>query len=168
MRSCDLTRLNQPYPKDAEPGNGLALSALGIPLRRWQELEALILADFVQQSPYGIGWWAPHPGTSRRILIADQLYACVTSVSANMTEAVLHWLEYQDFAERDSDLYADIVQMRDGQIEFSLPRPKNAMEELSREMVTLHIAGIDPSAIRSSGLSRGRDHRRRGGTPADS
>ena len=142
MKSCDLTRLNDPYPEDAEPGSGLALSALGIPLRRWKELEDLILADFVEQPPYGIGWWAPHPGTSRRILIADQLYACVSSVSANMTEAVVHWLEYQDFAERDSERFADIVQFRGGQFDVVLPRPQNAMEELSREMVVMHIAGM--------------------------
>jgi hypothetical protein len=142
MRSSDLTRLNQPYPDGAEPGDGLALSALGLPLRRWKELETLILNDFVEQSPYGIGWWAPHPGTSRRILISDQLYACVTSVAANMTEAVLHWLEYQDWAERDSERYADIVQFREGQFDVVLPRPRNAMEELSREMVVMHIAGM--------------------------
>ena len=142
MRASELARLNQPYPENAEPGDGLALSALGMPLRRWKELEALILDDFVEQSPYGIGWWAPGPGTSRRILISDQLYACVTSVSANMTEAVLHWLEYQDCAERDSERHVDIVQIRHGQFEVVLPRPRNALEELSREMVVMHIAGM--------------------------
>ena len=119
------------------------MSALGLPLRRWTELEALIVADLVEQAPYGIGWWAPHPGTSRRILIGDQLYACVASVSANMTEAVLHWLEYQDCAERDSERFADIVQTCNGQLDDEvLPSPQSAMEELSREMVVLHIAGM--------------------------
>jgi hypothetical protein len=118
------------------------MSALGVPMRRWTELEALILDDFAEHSPYGIGWWAPHPGTSRRILISDQLYACVASVSANMIEAVLHWLEFQHFAELDSDRFADIVQIRDGQFDVVLPRPRNALEELSREMVVMHIAGM--------------------------
>jgi len=142
MRACDLARLNQPYPEDEDAPDGLAMSALGLPLRRWKELEALIVDDFVEQAPYGIGWWAPHPGTSRRILIGDQLYACVASVSANMTEAVLHWLEYQDCAERDSERFADIVQIRNGQFDVVLPSPRNAMEELSREMVVMHIAGV--------------------------
>jgi hypothetical protein len=121
MRACDLARLNQPYPEDEGATDGMAMSALGLPLRRWKELEALILDHFVEQPPYGIGWWAPHPGTSRRILISDQLYACVTSVSANMTEAVLHWLEYQDCAERDSERFADIVQIRNGQFDVAYP-----------------------------------------------
>ena len=111
-------------------------------MRRWKELEALILDDFAEHHPYGIGWWAPHPGTSRRILISDQLYACVASVSANMIEAVLHWLEYQDCAERDSERFADIVQICGGQFNVVLPRPRNALDELSREMVVMHIAGM--------------------------
>jgi hypothetical protein len=111
-------------------------------MRRWKELEALILDDFTEHTPYGIGWWAPHPGTSRRILISDQLYACAASVSANMIEAVLHWLEYQDCAERDSERFVDVVQIRDGQFDLVLPPPRNALDELSREMVVMHIAGM--------------------------
>lgn len=118
------------------------MSALGLPLRECKELETLVLGDLVEHSPYGIGWWAPHPDTRRRILIADQLYACVTSVSANMAEAVLHWFEYQDYAERDSERFADIIQIRNGKFDVILPRPRNAMEELSREMVVMHIAGM--------------------------
>lgn len=142
MKASDLARLSEPYRESDCATNDRALSALGLPMRRWKELEALILDDFIEHYPYGIGWWAPHPGTSRRILISDQLYACVGSVSANMIEAVLHWLEYQDCAERDSERFADIVQIRDGQLDVVLPRPRNALEELSREMVVMHIAGM--------------------------
>ena len=142
MRASDLVRLSEPYSEGECSTDDRALSALGIPMRQWRELEALILHDFAEHSPYGIGWWAPHPGTSRRILISDQLYACVASVSANMIEATLHWLEYQDCAERDSERYADIVQIRDGRPDVVLPRPRNALEELSREMVVMHIAGM--------------------------
>src|ERR1035441_3281803 len=142
MKASDLSRLSEPYREGGCSTNDRAASALGLPMRRWKELEALILDDFAEHSPYGIGWWAPNPGTSRRILIGDQLYACVASVSANMTEAVLHWLEYQDCAERDSERFADIVQIRNGQFDVVLPRPRNAMEELSREMVVMHIAGM--------------------------
>jgi hypothetical protein len=142
MKASDLARLSEPYPEGECSTNDRAVSALGLPMRRWKELEALILDDFVEHSPYGIGWWAPHPGTSRRILISDQLYACAASVSANMIEVALHWLEYQDYAERDSERFADIVQIRHGQPDVVLPRPRNALEELSREMVAMHIAGM--------------------------
>ena len=142
MKASNLARLRQPYREGECSTNDRAVSALDLPMWRWKELEALILDDFVEHSPYGIGWWAPHPGTSRRILISYQLYACVASVSANMIEAALHWLEYQDFAERDSERFADIVQIRDGKFDVVLPRPRNALEELSREMVVMHVAGI--------------------------
>jgi hypothetical protein len=36
---------------------------------------------------------------------------------------VLHWLEYRDCAERDSERFADIVQILDGQFDVVLPRP---------------------------------------------
>ena len=45
--------------------------------------EDRILAD-PTDAPYGVGWWAPHPGTSRRILMSDLLYACTASVSTNL------------------------------------------------------------------------------------
>jgi hypothetical protein len=62
-------------------------------------LEANVFADFVEHPPYGIGWWSLDPGTSRRFLIADQLYCCVASVAGNMTEAALHRLEFRDVSE---------------------------------------------------------------------
>jgi hypothetical protein len=142
MKASDVARLSEPYRESECSTNDRALAALGLPMRRWKDLETLILDDFIEHYPYGIGWWAPHPGTSRRILISDQLYARVASVSANMIEAALHWLEYQDCAERDSERFADIVQIRDGQLDVVLPRPRNALEELSRELVVMHIAGM--------------------------
>lgn len=89
MKASDFARLSEPYGKGECSTNDRAVSALGLPMRRWRELDALILDDFAEHSPYGIGWWAPHPGTSRRIPISDQLYACVASLSANMIEAAL-------------------------------------------------------------------------------
>src|SRR5580692_5046401 len=103
MRPADLARLSQPYPVDAEPPDGGAMAALSMELPHWTVLETDILSDFAKHPPYGIGWWAPAPGTSRRILIADQLYCCVASVAGNMTEAALHWLEYLDACDRDSE-----------------------------------------------------------------
>ncbi len=93
MRYGDLARLNEPYAAGFEPTDADARAALGLKLPRWTTLEEEIYGDFVEQYPYGIGWWAPGPGTSRRILVSDQLYCCLTSVLSNMIEAALHWLE---------------------------------------------------------------------------
>ena len=60
--------------------------------------EDRILAD-PTDAPYGVGWWAPHPGTSRRILMSDLLYACTASVSTNLVEAGIHLLELIDARE---------------------------------------------------------------------
>jgi len=92
MRPNDFKRLSEPYPDD--PPSAGARGALGLELPRWTALQTEILADFTEQLPYGIGWWVPGPGTTRRILIADQLYCCATSVADNMIEGALHWLEF--------------------------------------------------------------------------
>src|SRR4051812_49336003 len=111
MRPTDVARLNEPYPEDIDPSDAAAKTALGVELPRCTALESDILADFTEQPPYGIGWWAPDPGTSRRILIADQLYCCAASVAGNMTEGSLHWLEFLDASERDSARFADTVRI---------------------------------------------------------
>jgi hypothetical protein len=92
MRPEDLARLNELYPEHVEPTDADARAAIGVNLPPWTALEDEIFADFQEQPPYGIGWWAPDPSTSRRILISDQLYCCLESVAGNLTEAALHWL----------------------------------------------------------------------------
>jgi hypothetical protein len=142
MRPTDLARLNAPYPEDTDPPEAAAMAALGIELPHWTTLETDIFADFTEQPPYGIGWWAPGPGTSRRILIADQLYCCTASVAGNMTEAALHWLEFLDAAERDSARFADAVQIENGRPTISAPRPRSPLDQLAPELVRVHYAGI--------------------------
>jgi hypothetical protein len=143
MRPTDLARLNAPYPEDdTDPPEAAAMAALGMELPHWTTLETDIFADFTEQPPYGIGWWAPDPGTSRRILIADQLYCCTVSVAGNMTEAALHWLEFLDAADRDTARFADAVQIENGRPIISAPRPRSALDQLAPELVRVHYAGI--------------------------
>jgi hypothetical protein len=142
MRPTDFARLNEPYPEDADPPDEAATAALGMELRHWTALGADILADFTEQPPYGIGWWAPDPGTSRRILIADQLFCCAASVAGNMTESVLHWLEFLDATERDSARFADAVRIENGRPTMAAPRARSALDQLAPEFVRIHYAGI--------------------------
>jgi hypothetical protein len=118
------------------------MAALGMELPQWTALETDILADLKEQPPYGIGWWAPDPGTSRRILIADQLYCCATSVAGNMTEAALHWLEFLDASDRDSARFVDAVTIENGRPTVSAPRPRSPLEQLGPEFIRIHQAGI--------------------------
>ncbi|MGA2433888.1 MAG: hypothetical protein ABSG25_01240 [Bryobacteraceae bacterium] len=142
MRPIDLARLNEPYPEDSDPPVTGAMAALGMNLTYWTKLETGILADFEEQPPYGIGWWAPGPGTSRRILIADQLYCCATSVAGNMTEAALHWLEFLDASERDSARFVDAVKIENGQPTIDAPRDRSPFEQLGPEFIRIHQSGI--------------------------
>jgi hypothetical protein len=59
MKASDIARLSEPYPEGDGSTNDRVMPALGLPMRRWNELETLILDDFAEHSPYGIGWWAP-------------------------------------------------------------------------------------------------------------
>ena len=61
-------------------------TALGVHVPRCVELSREILGDLSPNPPYGVAWWAPHPGTSRRILISDHLFACAQSVGDNLIE----------------------------------------------------------------------------------
>src|ERR1017187_7667032 len=130
MRPEDLARLKELYPQNVEPTDADARAAIGINLPRWTALEDEIFADFTEQPPYGIGWWAPDPGTSRRILVGDQLHCCLESVAGNMTEAALHWLEYLGASDRDNARLADAVKMTPTGPVISPPRSRNAFEQL--------------------------------------
>ena len=142
MKPADLARLNEPYPEALEPTEEDARAAIGIKLPHWASLESEIFSDFVEQQPYGIGWWAPDPGTSRRILIADQLSCCLASVAGNMTEAALHWLEYLDASDRDSARLAHAVKMLPSGPVIDLPRPRSVSEQLAPDLVRMHQAGL--------------------------
>jgi hypothetical protein len=142
MRPEDLARLNEPYSENVEPTEADARAAIGVKLPHWIALEDEIFADFSEQSPYGIGWWAPDPGTSRRILISDQLYCCLDSVVNNMVEAALHWLEYLGASDRDNARLADAVKMTPTGPLFSPPRPRTASDQLWADFIRIHQAGI--------------------------
>jgi hypothetical protein len=115
MRSSDVTRLSQPYGGDPNLPTPGPAAALGVATPTWSQLETTLLGDLSTELPYGIAWWAPHPGTSRRILISDQLYACAHSTGDNLIEAGLHWLEFLDFADRESDRLAYAVKFENGE-----------------------------------------------------
>jgi hypothetical protein len=142
MRRAELSKLTEQYPQHVEPDDAYAMASLGLNLPRWAALQSDIFADFVEGPPYGIRWWAPDPGTSRRILISDQLNCCLNSVPHNMTEATLHWLEFLEASDRDSARFADAVKFEHGRPVISPPRPRTAFEQLAPEFIRMHQAGI--------------------------
>ena len=142
MRPADIARLSQPFPDGPGTETRGLTRALGVETPNWEALERTIFLDLTTEQPYGIGWWAPHPGTSRRILISDQLYACTTSVSTNLIEAGVHRLELLDAAEVEDAFQADAIQIVDGQAQMR-PRPRTTpLESLGSERVRLHEVGV--------------------------
>ena len=142
MRPADTARLSQPYPDGHDSSSTGATRALDVQTPNWKALERRIFNDFTTEQPYGIGWWAPHPGTSRRILISDQLYACTISVSTNLIEAGVHWLELLDAVDREDTFQADVIQIVDGQPQICVRPRMTPLESLGPDMVRLHEVGV--------------------------
>lgn len=142
MRLSDQRRLTTPYSDRADSDPSDLARALDVECLSLTQLRNDILGDVVTGPPYGVGWWAPHPGTSRRILISDQLVACAMSTSENLVEAALHYLEYLDYVERESDWFVDAVSVEGSRLVVRSPRSRHAMDDIVLEMVTLHLVGI--------------------------
>jgi hypothetical protein len=85
----------------------------------------------------------PHPGTSRRILISDQLFASVRSIETNLIEARLHLIEAMDAWERESDFHARAVSIaRAGQLKVELPERKSPLDEVTPVIAVIHSVGF--------------------------
>ena len=140
MRPADIELLSQRCPDGTVRSTTTRL--LGVQTPNWEALERSIFDDFVTEWPYGIGWWAPHPGTSRRILISDQLHACSTSVSTNLIEAGVHWLELLGAVDREDSFQADAIRIVHGEPQVFPPPRLTPLESLGPDMVRLHEVGV--------------------------
>lgn len=142
MRALDLSRMSATYDVVAAPGELRVAEILGVAVPSVRSLEQAILADFVTEAPYGIGWWAPSPGTSRRILIADQLYACVHSLADNLIEAALHHLELREALDAYSTWVSESVRLEMGEPDVRSPEMWCPMDEVRMEAIRIHVAGV--------------------------
>src|SRR5437870_3456746 len=137
MIPADDERLGREYPA-GDPKDGRLARALHVDVPVWRELGNEILGD-LDERLFGVGWWAPHPGRSRRILISDHLFACVRSVEANLIEARLHLMEAMEFWARESDFHARTVSLGpDRQLKVALPERKRLLDEITPAMAMLH------------------------------
>jgi hypothetical protein len=133
--------LSQEYPV-GEPRQGRLARALQVDIPVWRQLGDEILGD-LDEHVFGVGWSAPGPGTSRRILISDQLCNCVRSVETNLIEARLHLIEAMDFWERESDFHARAVSINaDGTLKVEMPERRRPLDEITAAMGILHTSGF--------------------------
>jgi hypothetical protein len=140
MRASDLARLSEPYPpgvdNDARFAEGLGVYAAPV-----VTLYRDILAD-LDSTKHGVGWWAPHPGTTRRIAISDHLLLSVLSIQTNLQEARLHLLELADVSEQHSAFYADMVKLSGRVLTLHPPPRLTPRDDLPMRLSSLHTAGF--------------------------
>jgi hypothetical protein len=80
MRDVDLESLRQVYADPSVPPERRLAASLGVDTPAVDALCGEIAND-LDETTYGIGWWAPEPDTSRRILISDHLIQCTEGIS---------------------------------------------------------------------------------------
>jgi len=77
----------------------------------------------------------------RRVLIGDQLFACASSTRDNLIEAAIHWLEFLDYSEQESDMFADAVRIEGGQVVVRAPRRHHPLDDIVMDICDLHLLG---------------------------
>jgi len=141
MTRADIERLSREY-EAGEPREGRLARAFQVDIPVWRQLGDDIFVG-LDDRVFGVGWWAPGPGTSRRILISDHLYSCVRSVEPNLIEARLHLLDAMDFWERESDFHARAVSVnQDGSLRVQMPERRRPLDEITPATAMLHSVGF--------------------------
>jgi hypothetical protein len=141
MRREDLATLQLAYSesttKDERFPNSVGVIQPGI-----RKLQREVFADF-DETRHGVGWWAPHPGTSRRILISDHLLQCITSIEVNLVEARLHMMELRDCDEREDRFMAHAIRHdREGKRSIDVPPRVRPIDDLPHIAAAINIAGF--------------------------
>lgn len=141
MRREDEERLAQHYSPEAAQAPGRLPAALGIPLPKTVGLVREVFGD-LDEVKRGVGWWAPHPGTSRRILISDYLVNCLAALETNLVEARVHLMEARDFAEREKRKFLGALHVNaPGQHSFAVPGAKCPADEVASISMPMHLVG---------------------------
>ena len=141
MKDAELERLGLPYP-EGQSGLTAFAAALGVQVDEILALYDQIFGD-LDVVALGVGWWAPHPGDARRILISDYLVQAIYATATNLVEARLHLLEAQHAMENEGkgSRYAGL-KVREGILSPNILQPGCARDQLDGYMSKLHIGGL--------------------------
>jgi hypothetical protein len=142
MKREDRDQLAQPYSADGTDVSYRLARRLGAYVDEVIKLEAEIVVDLDEVS-FGVGWWAPHPGTSRRILISDYLWQCCHSIQQNLMEAALHLVEARGaWADEAARQASGLRESPRGDVSYEPPFIATPLDELPAELHWLHVAGV--------------------------
>lgn len=133
-------------PADADDAQRLFEQRAGVYVAAAHDLMNEIAND-LDPSRFGIGWWAPHPDDKRRIFISDYLLQCATSVSNNTVEAALHLSSAHHAHAAASEQMAHAVVLRrvgpeDYAGDVKLPKPVTLVDMLPAKLADLHVGGF--------------------------
>ena len=104
MRRRDEEQLERLYPA-AGTNNEKFATSIGVVVPSVGALQREVFDD-LDESDHGIRWWAPEPGTSRRILIGDHLWICIfTGPNGPST----HSLGFTGYKPGAAPFYADVM-----------------------------------------------------------
>lgn len=139
MTRDESERLQRPYTDEEKRDHERLARALGARAAAARDLTLAIAAD-LDADRYGIGWWAPHPGTIRRILISDYLYLSSDSISTNLLEAKFHLAEARSAAEDEERRWTSsvIIDPR-GALRVRHPAPSCPADDLVELRRSAHV-----------------------------
>ena len=143
MKEEDLTPLRTPFGAGDERRLEDRLpDALGIRVPSVRTLVSELYGD-LDPVRGGFGWWDPHPGKARRILISDCVVATAQSIEQNLVEAVLHRLELEDYERQHEHLLERGVQFDDAGTPSIVRQWRHCPADyLPPAFSDLHIAGL--------------------------
>lgn len=144
MRTSDLHALSKPYEGHGGSSDDAFADAVqaDAPSLRGQGTE--IAGDMDRKHGiWGVGWWFPHPGTKRRILISDYLLRAASDVETNLVEAKVHLLELASALEEEDRFVERAIDYDDeGMAHIAMPPRLAAIDDLPRILRGMHIAGF--------------------------
>ena len=139
MREQELKRLEKLYPESQDADQHFN-SAIGADIPSARKLAKTIFAE-LNEITFGIPFLNDLP-VQERILISDYLYQCASSIETNLVEAKLHYFEWLDYSQQISRRYADVVSVRNGQIDTKMPPSTTAIDDLPNAFEKLHVCGF--------------------------
>jgi len=144
VRQQDLDKLKTPFSKAETKDLNVGFSRrMGVDTPEIHHLYDEISKDLVGDPIFGIGWWAPHLGATRRILAGHYLVDCIHGIRSNLIEAKLHELEAVDYWEKESDFRANVVAIDSGgKVRIRMPPRRTPEEDLPHRFATLHVVGF--------------------------
>lgn len=141
MRSEEINKLKEPYVTRREELDRRFEASIGADVPSAGKLFLEIFHDLDTKN-LGMSWWGATP-VEERILIGDYLYQCAEGIEKNLAEAKIHYLEWADARETQSNRIADGIRFKpNGDPYFRHPPSHAPIDDLPNKLEGLHLCGF--------------------------